>query len=356
MEASFTQAMDYATVASTEAASVAAVCVNDIKRLDETIQSLSNRLDYMERDNRALRTKVSMLETVSRKNNLVFRGIPEKPHETEAQCLQACYAVIEQMGFQEPSIHMSASGCSRVGWRGPIGGPTPNAHPRPIVLQFHSMGARNAVWDARFELRHTGLHVYIDEDFPEEIEKRRKMLYPVFKQARSIPKYRGRCSLVADSIRIHDKYYTIETLNKLPRDIHPETLSERTDGETLCFGGILSTHNPLSNFFPCEVVLDGQQFNSSEQAQRIANLNRDEWNDKRVNIMKHIIQAKFTQNGQLREKLISTNDLILVECNGRDINYANGLPLVSKDIFNKSKWRGKNELGEILMEVRGTIK
>jgi ribA/ribD-fused uncharacterized protein len=213
------------------------------------------------------------------------------------------------------------------------------------------------------------------------------MLYPVFKQARSIPKYRGRCSLVADSIRIHDKYYTIETLNKLPRDIHPETLSERTDGETLCFGGILSTHNPLSNFFPCEVVLDGQKFNSSEQAyqyekavfandietaasilgeteparqkrlsQRIANLNRDEWNDKRVNIMKHIIQAKFTQNGQLREKLLSTNDLIVVECNGRDINYANGLPLVSKDIFNKSKWRGKNELGEILMEVRGTIK
>ena len=67
--------------------------------------------------------------------------------------------------------------------------------------------------------------------------------------------------------------------------------------------------------------------------------------------MKELIVKKITGNEELKTELktelVKTGTKTLVEC-GRDVNYACGLPITHKDIFNKTKWTGKNKLGDIL--------
>lgn len=71
---------------------------------------------------------------------------------------------------------------------------------------------------------------------------------------------------------------------------------------------------------------------------------RDDWEEVKINIMYELVLAKFTQNPKLKEKLLETKDNMLVEGN----------------YWNDTYWGicggiGRNELGKILMKVRGEL-
>lgn len=68
------------------------------------------------------------------------------------------------------------------------------------------------------------------------------------------------------------------------------------------------------------------------------------------------IQAKFSQNEELKEKLLATGDAILVECAKSDRHWACGIGLYDKARFDAKNWTGKNLLGFALMEVRNQLK
>lgn len=123
----------------------------------------------------------------------------------------------------------------------------------------------------------------------------------------------------------------------------------------------------LSNFYPCDITIDGITYKSSEaafQAQKCVNNEerkkfakmtpgqakkygkqvdlRPDWEDVKVDIMRRIVSEKFKQNPMLLEQLIATGDRAIVECNAwRDT------------FWGVSHGKGKNHLGKILMEVRG---
>jgi len=65
---------------------------------------------------------------------------------------------------------------------------------------------------------------------------------------------------------------------------------------------------------------------------------------------------KFTQNAELKQSLFNTGDKILVEASPYDLLYGVGLSEDDPRILDRTQWRGKNWLGEALMEVRKTIK
>lgn len=65
--------------------------------------------------------------------------------------------------------------------------------------------------------------------------------------------------------------------------------------------------------------------------------------------------AKFTQNDDLRNFLISTKDKILVYISKRDKMWGIGIDNSSSDKINPLKWKGKNILGFSLMEVRDKL-
>ncbi len=67
------------------------------------------------------------------------------------------------------------------------------------------------------------------------------------------------------------------------------------------------------------------------------------------------IQAKFNQNGELKNQLLETNNAYLVECNHSDTVWTCGERLNEPDRFDASKWKGQNLLGFSLMEVRKSL-
>ena len=76
------------------------------------------------------------------------------------------------------------------------------------------------------------------------------------------------------------------------------------------------------------------------------------WNGVRQIVVYKGLLAKFSQNKDLKEKLIGTDNAILAECAVKDQIWGIGLSMKDENRFNRSKWRGQNLLGYALMMVR----
>lgn len=139
----------------------------------------------------------------------------------------------------------------------------------------------------------------------------------------------------------------------------------------------------LSNWYASPFELDGIRFSSAEQyimyrkcmafgdktsAQSILTTDDTEkqqaigrkasgyigsvWAGMRQMVAYRGLMAKFSQNEDLKQKLLDTGDAWLVECAGSDKVWACGIRLYDDKRFDASNWTGDNILGFTLMEVR----
>lgn len=83
------------------------------------------------------------------------------------------------------------------------------------------------------------------------------------------------------------------------------------------------------------------------QAQKMKSQQRSDWITGKVNVteMKKILQAKFSQNADLKQKLLDTGTSELIEHTQRDASWGNG-----------KNGSGQNMLGKLLMEVRQELR
>ena len=72
--------------------------------------------------------------------------------------------------------------------------------------------------------------------------------------------------------------------------------------------------------------------------------------------MRNILLAKFTQNVDLKEKLLGTLNKTLIECNPKDPYWGIGLSLGNPNIWVPARWKDENRLGKILSSVREEIR
>lgn len=126
----------------------------------------------------------------------------------------------------------------------------------------------------------------------------------------------------------------------------------------------------LSNFYMCAVEFDGVVWKSLEHAYQAAKTDsskkrteiyglslpgkakkvgkkvplRPGWDAMRIEVMRSLVRNKFTQNLDLRQKLLETGCRELVEGNSWGDKF-----------WGKVDGKGRNELGKILMEVRAEL-
>ena len=143
----------------------------------------------------------------------------------------------------------------------------------------------------------------------------------------------------------------------------------------------------LSNWYPSQFDLDGMKFSSVEQyimyrkcmvfgdessAKAILETEDTEmqqdigrkasryigsvWTGMRQMVAFRGLMAKFSQNEDLKQRLLDTGDAYLVECAGSDRIWACGIRLNDSKRFDASKWTGDNILGFALMEVRERLR
>ena len=71
--------------------------------------------------------------------------------------------------------------------------------------------------------------------------------------------------------------------------------------------------------------------------------------------MKDAMYAKFSQNDELGQFLKNTQQKNIAEANPSDWFWGTGVPMWSKNADQKNMWKGENNTGKLLMEVRGMI-
>ena len=124
----------------------------------------------------------------------------------------------------------------------------------------------------------------------------------------------------------------------------------------------------LSNFYPCRVLYEGIEYDSTEHAfvaaksedvrdrEYIATIGsagkakqygrrlilRPGWDSMRIQVMRDIVSIKFSSPGYLHNALLDTGDEELVEGNYWGDTFWGQCPIGT----------GENNLGKILMEIR----
>ena len=89
---------------------------------------------------------------------------------------------------------------------------------------------------------------------------------------------------------------------------------------------------------------------------RFRGFNSKMWDSLAYTIVKRGVKAKFSQNEELLKILLSTGEKVLMECSANDLIWGIGIAIDSEEIYNPSAWRGKNQLGRILMSVRDELR
>jgi ribA/ribD-fused uncharacterized protein len=141
------------------------------------------------------------------------------------------------------------------------------------------------------------------------------------------------------------------------------------ENEILSFTG---EYRWLSNFHLCEIVFEGDRYNSTEHAYQAAkSLDpgvraafrspsmtcreaqkrgqqipiRPDWEQKKIDVMFDVCLYKFSQHPELKAKLLATGDAHLEEGNRHG------------DMFwGTVDGQGRNELGKVLMKIRDTLR
>lgn len=158
---------------------------------------------------------------------------------------------------------------------------------------------------------------------------------------------------------------------------------ENTSADVVAFLLPTGKYGFLSNWYPSQFNLYGQVFSSGEQAfmwakadtflddeikaqimqtddpkklkalgRKIKNFDDNVWSTVKADLMTEIVTAKFEQNPDLLKKLLATGDVLLAEANNFDKYWGCGLKASDATIKDPQKWRGKNVLGTILMNIR----
>ena len=258
----------------------------------------------------------------------------------------------------------------------PCGRVANSQRPRTIIFKLHWFGDRERIWSARKNLQ--GSKIWLQEDFPAQIQQRRRLLQPIAREAR---RQGMRASVVVDKLILNGSSYSVDTLQRLPENLSPAKVATRTDSSVTAF---YTSQSPLSNFFMRDIKDDnGTKYHSSEQmyqvkkarmfhdhaavtkimscktpyecyteGKRIQNFNSQLWKDKAPEVMHEVCTYKFCQHADLKAFLLETGETTLAEASKHDTYWGVGLALQHKDIFKQDRWTGQNWMGKTLMKVR----
>ena len=294
------------------------------------------------------------------RENVIISGIAEESGESASEL----YDAITNLFSEDMSADMSNVNivrCHRLGKH------TPGLGHRKVIVCFTSHLGKPAILKAARNLKDRDDPVFINEQFPREIDNQRSTLRPIMKLGKSL---RKRCSLVQEKLFIGNQSYTVDTLDDIPFDVS-SLGTHSTEGYVL-FGGRIS---PFSNFFTKKGLfgIEGSEYSSSEQYYQYQKaLDSKDYTPLNMQVTKLISamagQTKlwtswkqefapiFSQNLDLWSTLENTGDRSFQECNRYDTFWGTGLSLhdaIARD--DHSKFQGTNTMGEILQRIRDNM-
>lgn len=356
----------------------------EVHQLTQQLDGLENRVVALEVENLQLKICNKQMRESSLRNeihrrelNLIFDGINDTYQESYGHLHNKLIQVFNHMEiFNGCGNQVQIVRLRRLG-------PYIRDGARPVLCQFLKYSDVQLILRNRGQLPH---NVFVKEDYPPEIEDRRRMLRPIFNKAKKMDIYKGKCRLNIDKLTIDGYTYTVAPVNnleKLPQELNPRKSAEREDAKTLVF---FTQASPFSNFCKSPFVKDGVQYSCGEQyiqaqkaqifdddiahgrimramspfemkkeGKRLRNFVGQVWEKEAEGVAYDACLAKFTQNHELKDALLATQDKQIGEAS-MDPFWGVAMSLSDGNVLNCQTWSGQNILGKVLMRVRSNLK
>ena len=351
-----------------------------ITELKKENQELNIKYNRLEQKHHRLQNRVVNIENELFSSNLIFNGIPEGENEEGRERYKLIIEAIANMiNAQTREEQLQAARWIPIKKSSRLGKYN-SRRGRPIVVHFvyHE--------DCEYLLANRSYlpnGVFLDRQYSEETENKRRILRPIYKVANNHTSYRGHCTMEGEFLKIRGRKYSVDNTDKLPEELNSFKCTSKETQSALGFFGEL---NPLSNFYNCEFHYQNLTFHSSEQliqfnkakhfddhvtmaqilcastpleckrlARDIVNFGEDNWRMVAKDMCFDGMMEKFTQNPTLADILLKTNNKTLVECSFDRI-WGNGIPLGDRSCMDKQKWHNVGILCEILMEIRSRLR
>lgn len=336
---------------------------------DDKVKELMDLQHGLIAQHREIKKDYQNLREYSQRNNLVFYGIPEQRQED-------CVQIIDQIIGKYMHLYRAFTHIDKAHRLGRTSNQFQN--PRPIIVRFKSHSSKEQVYANRDKLQSSG--IYVNLHLTEETQRDINILRNVLPIGKRIDQG---CRLIGNQMRFQGKMYSVSNVHSSGLPVHKA--HQKESDNALCFFGKLS---PLSNFYRCDVIVNGYNYQCvekyyqikkaelggdyetasrmrvSEDPVEIKRLSKDARKpngDKIVldqtdeeSIMFQGLKAKFS-NEKLKQILLETEGKCLGEASPFDRRFGIGLGLRDKNCLDKTKWKGDNVLGRLLERLRSEL-
>ena len=347
--------------------------ITDLKKENGNLRQVIGNLEIEDKRTqfqvKDVADKLDRLDSITKKRNLLFDGIPESDGRREVTEKLIC-EILDHLSINK-EINFEA--CYRVG-------PYSKVRPRAVLVTFERQTDRDMVYAKRMELNRSSAHakVWINEDVSPTSKRKREVIRLISREAQQqgIDCRTGKYAIHIDRTKFDENNF-----DELPCPLQPASLKQvRIDDNTLAYQ---SEHAPLSNFFPSQIVIGKHRFFCVEQAfqfLRAKSLNKplaatriylsrdvrfikqtgqdlgtsEAWETQQYDYMYICLKKKFEQNPDLRTILLNTGKMELVEATP-DRTWGCGATL-SSNVLRQHSWSGQNKHGKILMTVRDELR
>jgi hypothetical protein len=175
--------------------------IDDLKKENEkkaqVQRETTERINKLEADNITLLNSVIDLKARSMRDNLLFYNMPEESDENTTAMIHKLLE--EKLGFEDAAMKIKIDRSHRLGKK-----KQGETKAQPIVAKFNFHQDKVSIMRNAKKLKGTGSRIEISEQFPEEIARERKRLYPEFKKAR---RNNLKATLVRDKLFINGELF-----------------------------------------------------------------------------------------------------------------------------------------------------
>ena len=356
------------------------------RQVNDECKLLKYEMKHLKIENDKLKKKFDDQEAYSRRSNLIFANVPENDDEIlldwfNALCLDTLKVLKtnekneEEDDDEESETPPEYLKVERIHRLGPKIENNYARRPRDIIVRFAFYPDQQKVWKSRKQLNNSG--IFMNLDYTKDVLEKRRRLLPIAKEARD---QSMQATVIGDRLLVDGTFYATDELYQLPPSLHAISNSQRETPSQISF---FRKYSKLSNHYDSKFVLKDQVYNCNEQyflsqkckihghfsaARAIMESNDpgkmvqiakicgkarcEPWNEQQYDIMKDGASAKFHQNRELKEYLISTGMKILVEGSRWDTTWGVGIDFNDPAIDDMAAWKGDNLLGKVLSEIR----
>lgn len=167
-------------------------------QLQTTVEALTREMDLVKQQNKLFKETLLDLQTRSMRDNLIFAGLHENKQENAEDVIK---------DFLKTHLKLPPDTVKTITFhRAHRIGQQTNKGPRPIVVKFEHFKDKELIKSRGKELK--GTVFGLNDQFPKEIQERRKILYPILKDSR---KNNKRAHLVVDKLYIEGQLYRNST-------------------------------------------------------------------------------------------------------------------------------------------------